>query len=212
MKTNLTKPNHLLVLICILGLSWQSCEPPPLPTCSYDTLFTTSASVTYNETNHSALLRVLPPQTCADEVFYALACNYAYLTFYIDLVDCDGNTAKLQKAVKFNNDDATSWGLDWSVDAAGGTILSGDQSVVFTLSAPTLSAQLAQVDISVYSIITDWQACGQTDGANYNFFLSSLNFYQLDGTFTPPSTLIFENLHFQDAQYLTFSDVIPSGC
>ena len=203
----------ILAILSCLSMIWQSCDPPPLPSCVTDALFTTSASITYYEGSNIVHIRILPPTTCAEEVFAPGACTGALLAFTVELIDCHDNTETLQQIVLFNNDGAPFGALNWSVNSTGGTVL-GDLSVAFPLSAPSLSGPLKQVNISVNCAIGNATACSQPGPSDDNVLISSLNFNLIDGTPSPTVTsfLVFENTRLSDTHFLVFPDVIPSGC
>ena len=208
MKEHLNNISWTLISFCLFATTWQACEPPPLPDCTNDSLFSTSASITHSAGNNNLIIRVTPPTTCSNDVLYPIACNYASLDLYIDFKDCYENImATADQQIKFNNDLSSSQGLSWSLDSTGGIVL-GDGSVSFALTTSPFAAPLKSIDIRIYSNIVNDSACGQSPSGDLSFILSSFNFYNLENSWSPPATPLLTDQLFQNSQYLSFANIL----
>ena len=209
----LLKANKIATFMAFFTFTvvWQSCEPPPMFSCVSDALFTTSTSISYNESNHMVTFRVREPFTCGTDLYAEQHCNQADFQLTMDIYDCNGNHETLVKTVSFINVLDDVFDVDWQIDSNGGNVL-GDQSVIFTLQASSLSGPLGHIDLRVDSNIYQWQGCYNANGTPGIGVGHSLNFYLMDGTTTPPSINVFENEYFQDAHHMVYKNVFADGC
>ena len=211
---HLTQRNlTLCMLFSALALIWQGCEPPVLPDCGSDSLFRTSASISYTKANPTISILVRAPQTCNANVFDEANCNSAHMTLGFEFKDCGGNVVKSEKkTIDFRSQSSKS-GLDWNTDPKGGTVLSNGQTL-YMLSLPGFDGDFKSLDLTVSAAINQEQACNQPDGTTSNFIIQSMNFYHLDGSLNPQAADIFNDTDWNSAVTVTYSDILitDKGC